>query len=64
MKPTTFGPAMIYYSWITVSALVALITALAVPSRWVVHVWAGWSWLIPLAATVFTFAYETRWLMH
>jgi hypothetical protein len=63
-QPTTFGPAMIYYNWIVAAGLSALGVALAVPSRWVVHLWAGWSWLIPLAATVFTFIYETRWLMH
>lgn len=64
IKPTTFGPAMIYYSWITVSGVAALAVGLAIPPRWVAHFWTGWSWVVPLAATVFTFIYETRWLTH
>ena len=64
IQPTTFGPAMNYYGWVLFSAVVALIAAAAVPHRWAVHLWAGWSWLVPVAATLFTLVYETRWLFH
>ncbi len=64
IQPTTFGPAMIYYGWLVISAVVAAIAAVAVPHRWALHLWAGWSWLVPLAAMLFTFIYETRWLLH
>ena len=64
IQPTTLGPAMIYYGWIIISALVSSLVAVAVPHRWVVQMWPGWSWVVPLAATLFTFAYETRWLFH
>ena len=64
LQPTTLGPAMIYYSWIAVSAATALAASVIVPDRWVTYLWTGWSWLVPVAATVFTFIYETRWLGH
>jgi hypothetical protein len=64
IQPTTFGPAMVYYAWIVTSAVVALIAGLLVPTRWTAHLWAGWSWIVPLVATLFTFLYETRWLLH
>lgn len=64
LQPTTLGPAMIYYSWIAISAVAAGVVAVAVPPRWVMFLWAGWSWLIPLGATLFTFLYETRWFGH
>ena len=63
-QPTTFGPAMTYYGWVLTSALIALAVAVIVPARWTAHLWAGWSWLVPLLATLFTFIYETRWLLH
>ncbi len=61
-QPTTFGPGMIYYGWILISMLLALLAAVALPHRWALQLWSGWSWLVPLVATLFTFAYETRWL--
>ncbi len=64
IQPTTFGPAMIYYTWVVISALLALIVGFAVPPRWTAHLWTGWIWVVPVAATLFTFIYETRWLMH
>lgn len=64
IQPTTFGPAMIYYTWIVISALIAGLIAFVVPPRWTAHLWTGWVWTVPVAATVFTFVYETRWLMH
>jgi hypothetical protein len=64
LQPTTFGPSMMFYGWIAIAAVVALAAALVVPSRWAVHLWAGWSWVVPLAATLFTFVYETRWFPH
>ncbi len=64
IQPTTFGPAMIYYGWIIVSTFAAAVAAAVVPSRWTAHLWAGWSWLVPAFATLFTFIYETRWLLH
>jgi hypothetical protein len=64
IQPTTFGPAMIYYTWIVISVIIALIIALVVPPRWTSHLWSGWIWVIPTAAALFTFAYELRWLIH
>jgi hypothetical protein len=64
IQPTTFGPAMIYYGWIIIAAVFAVISAAAIPHRWAADLWAGWSWLVPFVATLFTFAYETRWLFH
>ena len=64
IQSTTFGPAMIYYGWLVISVVVAAIAAVAVPHRWALHLWAGWSWLVPLAAMLFTFIYETPWLLH
>ena len=64
IQPTTFGPAMIYYGWILIAAVIALITASIVPHRWTIRLWAGWSWVVPVVATLFTFIYETRWLLH
>ena len=64
IQPTTFGPAMIYYGWLIVSAFAGAVAAILVPARVTVHLWAGWSWLVPAAATLFTFIYETRWLLH
>jgi len=64
IQPTTFGPAMIYYGWIVIAAVIAFAAAAAVPHRWAIHLWAGWSWVVPVGATIFTFIYETRWLLH
>jgi hypothetical protein len=63
-QPTTLGPGMIYYSWLVVSSAVALLIGLLIPTRWVATLWAGWSWVIPVGATLFTFAYELRWFVH
>ena len=64
VQPTTFGPAMVYYAWIVTSALFALVVGVLVPTRWTAHLWVGWTWIVPLVATLFTFLYETRWLFH
>lgn len=64
IQPTTFGPAMTYYGWLVIAAIVGAVVAFAVPHRWALRLWAGWSWLVPLGATLFTFIYETRWLLH
>jgi hypothetical protein len=64
VQPTTLGPAMIYYNWIALSAVAALSFAVAIPPRWTKSLWSGWSWVVPLGATLFTFIYETRWFGH
>ena len=64
IQPTTFGPSMMFYGWVAMAAVIAIFAALIVPSRLAVHLWPGWSWVVTLIATLFTFAYETRWFLH
>ena len=52
---------MIYYGWIVLAFVSAALAGAIVPRRWAAHLWVGWSWIVPLAATLFTLAYETRW---
>ncbi len=59
-----FGPGMIYYGWVVLAFLAALAAAMLVPTRWISRLWSGWSWIIPLAATLFMFLYETRWFLR
>jgi hypothetical protein len=50
--PQARGPAMFWYGWIATAALGALtlsVLSLAVPARWEMRVWPGWSWLAPTA---------------
>jgi hypothetical protein len=66
---TTLGPYMVYYSWVATSVAVAGLAALLVPARRVADSLLGrsaaaWAWAVPLAATLFMFVYETRWIRH
>jgi hypothetical protein len=57
------GPAILWYGWLAVAALVSAAIALLVPPRWADRLWSGWVWLGPTIAVVVILLYETRWFV-
>ena len=57
------GPAILWYGWLAVAALVSAAVALLVPSKWADRLWSGWVWLSPVIVVVVILVYEYRWFV-
>jgi hypothetical protein len=65
--PQARGPAMFWYGWIATAALGALalsVLSLAVPARWEMRVWPGWSWLAPIAVFLTLIVILRAWFIR
>jgi hypothetical protein len=57
------GPAILWYGWLAVAALISAAVALMVPPRWADRIWPGCVWLVPVAAVAVILVYEVRWFV-
>jgi hypothetical protein len=60
---TDAGPAILWYGWLAIAAIVSVGVALIVPRRWADGLWQGWVWIVPLIVLVVILVYEVRWFV-
>ncbi|MEA2976609.1 MAG: hypothetical protein QOF19_2129 [Alphaproteobacteria bacterium] len=56
VAPSKGVTPMYWYGWLATSALSGIAVAAlaaAVPRRWSIYVWSGWTWVLPLAAMLY-----------
>jgi hypothetical protein len=57
------GPAILWYGWLAIAAIVSVAVALAVPRRWADRLPASVVWVVPLIVVVVILIYEVRWFI-
>ncbi len=59
--PPKAGPAIMWYGWMAIAALVGIVGALIVPRRFAERLQPSWSWIVPILTLLAVFVYEKRW---
>jgi hypothetical protein len=59
----TLGPPILWYGWVSTSALAAAVAAALMPRAVTIDAWHGVAWLIPALTTLALLIYERRWFL-
>ena len=57
------GPAILWYGWVGVAAIVSGVVAAIVPGRWSERLSPSVSWIVPVLVIVGILIYERRWFL-